>query len=125
MIYTCYFAKLKHLPNNIIPVSICGKAPEWYKGLQYKKLAPKYNFFSKWKESHDNNYYRECFQKEVLDTLSVSEVVNELYALVNDDTKDVALICYEKPCDFCHRHLVSDWLRKNGIKCKEWTEEIN
>lgn len=34
MIYTSYFAKLKKLPNNIIPISICGKAPEFYKGLQ-------------------------------------------------------------------------------------------
>ena len=48
MIYTSYFAKLNKLPNNIIPISICGKAPDWYKGLQYKKLAPKYDFFIKW-----------------------------------------------------------------------------
>lgn len=46
MIYTSYFAKIKELEeNNIIPISICGKAPDWYKGLQYKKLAPKYEFF--------------------------------------------------------------------------------
>lgn len=45
MIYTSYFAKLKELEkHNIIPISICGKAPDWYKGLQYKKLAPKYGF---------------------------------------------------------------------------------
>lgn len=45
MIYTSYFAKLKSLPDNIVPISICGKTPDWYKGLQYKKLAPKYDFF--------------------------------------------------------------------------------
>ncbi len=45
MIYTTYFAQLRNLPENIIPVSICGKVPNWYKGLQYKKLAPKYDFF--------------------------------------------------------------------------------
>ena len=50
MIYTSYFAKLKSLPDNIVPISICGKAPDWYKGLQYKKLAPKYDFFMKWKK---------------------------------------------------------------------------
>ena len=52
MIYTTYFAKLKDLPDYIIPISICGKAPDWYKGLQYKKLAPKYDFFMKWKKNH-------------------------------------------------------------------------
>ena len=46
MIYTTYFAKLKKLPDNVIPISICGKAPGWYGGLQYKKLAPKYDFLS-------------------------------------------------------------------------------
>ena len=51
MIYTSYFAKLDSLPNNIVPISICGKAPDWYKGLQYKKLAPKWNFFKIWKEN--------------------------------------------------------------------------
>lgn len=32
MIYTSYFVKIKELErNNIIPISICGKAPDWYK----------------------------------------------------------------------------------------------
>lgn len=34
--------------------------------------------------------------------------------------KEICLICYEKPSDFCHRHLVADWLNKNGVKCKEY-----
>ena len=56
MIYTTYFAKLKSLPKDIIPISICGKAPAGYKGLEYKKLAPKYDFFKKWKKySYDEN----------------------------------------------------------------------
>lgn len=36
MIYTSYFGKLKNLPKEIIPISICGKAPDWWTGLQYK-----------------------------------------------------------------------------------------
>ena len=32
--------------------------------------------------------------------------------------------CYEKPSDFCHRHLVADWLNKNGVECKELEDEI-
>lgn len=34
-------------------------------------------------------------------------------------SKDVALLCCEKPSDFCHRHLVADWFRKNGVPCEE------
>ena len=118
MIYTTYFAKLKSLPDNVIPISICGKAPNWYKGLQYKKLAPKYDFFMKWKQTHDNDYYIKCFEEQVLDKLSPHIVITQLYLLAG--SKDIALICYEKPNDFCHRHLVADWFNRNGIECKEY-----
>lgn len=132
MIYTTYFANVKNLPNNIIPISICGKAPDWYKGLQYKRLAPKYDFFMRWKENHDNDYYIKCFNEQVLDKLSVEQVVKELDDILlnqttaidySGDLKEVpriALICYEKPSDFCHRHLVADWLNANGIECQEF-----
>jgi len=122
MIYTTYFAKLKKLPSNVIPISICAKPPKGYKGLQYKKLAPKYSFFSKWKETHDNNYYVKHFYEEVLNKLNPIEVLTEINNLLPKDIVkcDIVLVCYEKPQDFCHRHLVADWLNKNGYKCKEW-----
>ena len=124
MIYTSYFAKLKSLPDNIIPISICGKAPDWYKGLQYKKLAPKYDFFMKWKENHNNDYYIKCFNEQVLDKLDILTVVRDLIGLTSANEnivgKDFCLICYEKPSDFCHRHLVADWLNERGFECKEW-----
>lgn len=118
MIYTSYFAKLKSLPANITPISICGKAPDWYKGVQYKKLAPKYDFFMEWKRTHDNDYYIKCFNEQVLSSLSVATVITELSELAK--SSDFALICYERPGDFCHRHLVADWLKANGISCEEW-----
>lgn len=117
MIYTSYFAKLKKLPDNIVPISICGKAPEWYKGLQFKTLAPKYDFFMKWKENHDNDYYIKCFAEQITDKLNPHVIEAELYTLSN--RRDVALICYEKSSDFCHRHLVAKWLNDFGIKCEE------
>ena len=133
MIYTSYFAKLKSLPENIIPISICGKTPDWYRGLQYKKLAPKYEFFMEWKKNHDNDYYIKCFNEQVLEELSIIRVNNDLQLLIPYDIRckmqhnvayspdwHIALICYEKPSDFCHRHLVADWLNKNGIPCEEW-----
>lgn len=123
MIYTSYFANLKSLPDNIIPVSICGKAPEWYKGLQYKKLAPKYDFFTEWKKNHDNDYYIKCFQEQVLNTLDAASVILDLSRMVygfNVGESDICFICYEKPSDFCHRHLVADWLNDNGFCCEEW-----
>ena len=123
MIYTSYYAKIKDLPDNIIPISIAGKAPKGFKGLQYKKLAPKYSFFSVWKETKDNDYYVKCFNEQVLDKLIASNVVKELGYLCTGyltENVDILLICYEKPRNFCHRHLVADWLIKNGYECEEY-----
>lgn len=118
MLYTTYFAKLRALPKNIVPIAICGKAPDWYSGLQYKKLAPKWDFFSEWKKNHDNDYYIRCFQARVLDTLDCKKVYDELRALAGSD--DIALVCYERPSDFCHRHLVRDWFANAGYPIKEY-----
>lgn len=123
MIYTSYFAKLKTLPDNVIPISICGRSPAWYHGLQYKKLAPKFDFFMKWKENHDNDYYIKCFNEQVLNELNAYSVVMELKHLCNKSlwsNVDICLVCYENPSDFCHRHLVADWLNENGFRCEEW-----
>lgn len=135
MIYTSYFAKMKNLPYGYIPISICGKAPDYYSGLQYKKLAPKKDFFLEWKENHDNNFYIEQYNSRVLNGLNPYEVVNDLTLLLppqiqmlNSITNcpiwanpniNIVLLCYEKPDDFCHRHLVADWLSSNGINVKE------
>ena len=46
--------------------------------------------------------------------LNADDIVKELASISQD--KDVVLICYEgiKNNDFCHRHLVSQWLRENS-----------
>lgn len=125
MIYTSYFDNLEKLPENVIPVAICGQSPEWYDGLQYKKLAPKYDFFMKWKENQDNDYYISCYNEQVLDKLELMRVVKEIEQLCgisSDDDIYICLLCYEKPEGFCHRHLVAAWLTKNGCECQEFIE---
>lgn len=135
MIYTTYFANLRKLPENFTPVSICAKAPSWYSGEQYKALAPKYGFFMEWKKTRDNEYYIRHFHSEVLAELNVAKVLNDLQQKIPkpiranmtapaylDKEHHIALVCYEKPGDFCHRHIVSEWLRNHGIDCHEWYE---
>lgn len=118
MIYTSYFANLKNLPSDIIPISICGKAPTGYHGIQYKKLAPKYDFFMQWKLNHDNEYYIRCYNEQVLAALDPHEVYAELNTLSGG--REFVLVCYERPEDFCHRHLVAKWLVSNGYPCVEY-----
>ena len=118
MIYTTYFYNLRNIPKSIIPISIAGKSPDWYKGLEYKKLAPKYSFFKIWKETKNNNYYIKCFRDQVLSLLNAEDVFDELIAIAGTDK--FVLVCYEKPDDFCHRHLVAEWFKENGYDCMEF-----
>lgn len=120
MIYTSYYANMKKITArfpNLVSISIAAKHPRGYDGLEYKKLAPKYDFFKKWKENHDNEYYIKEYNRQVLNTLNPKLVVEELYMISKN--KDIVLLCYEKPNDFCHRHLVADWLSKNGYPVDE------
>lgn len=119
MLYTSYFGKLRQIDSRVVPIAICGKAPDYWKGLQYKKLAPKWDFFKVWKETRDNHYYVKCFNEQVLGLLNVDEVYRELNMLANG-SEDIVLLCYEKPEDFCHRHLVANWFRENGYKIREY-----
>lgn len=116
-IYTSYFGNLKNISKDIVPIAICGKSPNWYEGLEYKKLAPKYKFFMEWKENKDNNFYIKHYYDEVLNKLYQENVLKDLYNL--SDGKDVVLLCYEKSNDFCHRHLFRRWYNIEENKIKE------
>ena len=119
-IYTSYFSNLRNIPSDFVPVAICSGIPYWYKGIWTKMVAPKWDFFNEWKQNHDNNFYIEHFNKEVLDKTSPEIFINLLKNITNN-AENIVLICYEKPNDFCHRHLVADWLNKNtNYEVKEW-----
>ena len=126
--YTGYFSKLKKYTDaGLTPVSIALWAPEWYKGLQYKKLAPKLEFFNEWKNgSHkgDNDYYIKEFARQVLAKLDAFAVVSELEKMTGVDDSKIVLLCYEKPLDFCHRHLVAQWLTMYSFDTKEFGNNV-
>jgi hypothetical protein len=98
---TSYFAKSAKHPN---AVSIAGKCPPWYRGREYKKLAPKYSFFKKYMEDGDQIYYTEQYYSQILNRLNPQKVLEELGA-------HAILLCYETPEKFCHRHLVTQWFK--------------
>ena len=122
MIYTTYFAKLKTLPKDIIPIAICAKPVPGFRGPSYRALAPHYDFYSKYKADGDEGYFTACYFTQVLKELNPTRVVADLYAAAGKSycDGDIALVCYEKSIDFCHRHLVADWLRANGYSCEEF-----
>ena len=118
-IYTSYFAMLRRIPENIVPISICLKAPYWFKGIEYKTLAPTSDIFTQQKANPDNDLYASRFNDEVLGSLDREQTINDLKKLGNGS--DIVLLCYEKSSSFCHRHLVARWLNELAcINAEEW-----
>lgn len=122
--YTGYFAKLKKYQEaGLVPVSIALKSPDWYHGLEYKQLALNWDILSSWKSGEhkcDVDYYTKHFEDDVLDSIYFQKVLNELEELTKVKQDKIILLCYEKSSDFCHRHIVAEWLGKDGISCAEY-----
>lgn len=116
MIYTGYYSNYNfYLCQNLTPISISGKAPDWFKGLHWKFLAPSWDIFSKWKNNiiTDDDYIQR-FVTERLNKIDIKDLKEKL-----DNINNPILLCYEKQ-GFCHRHIVADWLNNYGIYCKEY-----
>jgi hypothetical protein len=123
-LYTTYFANLK---NAINPISIAGKAPDFYHGPEYKKLAPKYYWWKKWHdEKLSNEWYIKQYNRTVLQKLDATKTVNELFDLYPGE-EIITLLCFEKD-SFCHRHLCTAWIdieQVKDVECKELRREIS
>jgi hypothetical protein len=105
---TSYFANMSNIGN---PLSISGEAPEWYTGPQYRVLAPKWNFFKKYKSGEiDETGYIVEYYKQVLDALDPYHIYSYLTGKYDND---VVLLCYEDPGVFCHRRIVADWFENH------------
>lgn len=116
MVETTYFAKLrgnKELQKKAVSISLL--PPKGWNGKTYKKLYPSKELLKWWKgckqTPEDAGKYEVRYDKEVLSKLDVHSVAKKLNGYV--------LVCYEKPSDFCHRHLVAKWLRDNGYEARE------
>lgn len=119
LIYTSYYANCRYFDENKFAfISISGKTPENWCGETYKKLAPSWGI---WREWHDscvnadektkelaNARYTERFNKEVLAKLNPMDVLNDIRNM--SVCRTPVLMCYERPNEFCHRHLVAKWL---------------
>jgi uncharacterized protein YeaO (DUF488 family) len=120
MIYTSYFAKINQLPTNAICISISRHAPKGYNGLEYKELAPSWEILRDYKVNNNRKEYTDEFLKK-LKTMDPQKLINDLYALIGgNQDKDIVLVCYEKPENFCHRQIIAEWLTRNGYPVQEY-----
>lgn len=57
--------------------------------------------------------------KEICNRVNVESLMKQLEKIGNG--ADVALLCYERPGDFCHRHLLAEHLNSKGCDIKEFS----
>ena len=116
-IFTSYFGnsqKLKEAGIKIICVAI-GK-PRFIAGIpQMLNVCPT-RYMVSGPCSHDE--YLKLYDR-ILASQDANQVVKQIEMLSGG--KDVALFCYEKPGDFCHRHILAKWITENtGIEITEF-----
>lgn len=115
-IYTSYYENINNLPLDVIPISIAGIAHNNFKGIQFKKLAPRLAMFNEWKKNKDNTFYEINYIQYLNERFKKEDLLIELLTLSKG--KDICLICYEQPGEFCHRHLVANWLNELFLEKK-------
>ena len=105
--------------GNLISISGDRGRKVGYTGKAITKLAPKrafwdiwYNNIGKIPEEENIKYYIEEYYKQVLSKVDIEELLK--------DEKDPILLCYEKGQDFCHRHVLAEYIEiKYGIKVRD------
>ena len=105
--------------GNLISISGDRGRKVGYTGKAITKLAPKrafwdiwYNNIGKIPEEEKIKYYIEEYYKQVLSKVDIEELLK--------DEKDPILLCYEKGQDFCHRHVLAEYIEiKYGIKVRD------
>lgn len=117
-IYTSYFGNSKKLQQaGIKVIGISLYPPRWFNGISLKQVAPtKSILFANGQTQED---YTRRYRSEVLSQQDMQQFLKTVEQASGG--QDVALCCYEKPEDFCHRHILAGWIKeKLGIEISEY-----
>lgn len=113
MLYTSYFGRINEVQRaGLKPVNVSLWAPNWFRGAHALELAPANSTLTKYKAGRLSNDGYLVEYAEILKRLNPRKIA-ERY-------DGCALLCYEKSDDFCHRHLIREWLGYFGIDSEEW-----
>lgn len=115
-IFTSYFGNVGTLKRcGIHPISIARWSPRNWDGDRLIWLAPTPYMV---KEASREEYIR--MYKAICQSVNIELLIRQLSDI--GDGKDVALLCYERPGQFCHRHMLAEYLTEHGIPVNEFKE---
>lgn len=104
-IYTSYYGNMKNLPATGYKLGITLYPPRWYSGPNSTRLAPTKEIFHLPVDLFKVRFAEELARLDPKATLNFLESLSE--------GRDIFLLCYEKPEQFCHRQMVADWLNSH------------
>lgn len=110
--YTSYFARNAQHPNAI---AICCVLTSWvrenagFRGEHWPELGPTWEMVQRAKNGEEID-----FKHEYLTLLENKRKFTPEY-VVNILPDQAILLCYERPFDYCHRHVLSEWLSSSNL----------
>lgn len=116
-IFTGSYEKCK--AGNLISISFDKGKSAGFEGKTLLELAPYRELFDIWRdnkgkipEEENTRYYIEQYYNKILSKVNIEQLLK--------DEKDPILLCYEESNDFCHRHVVAEYINiKYGIEVPE------
>lgn len=108
-VYTSYFGMARRFPKEkFIKTAVC------YKSLRgigvWNSVVPDADLVFGMKRGEiTKEYYEEQYYKMLLDRKE--QIASNIPYLKNGE-RDVVLLCYEKPEDWCHRHILARYLKE-------------
>lgn len=110
-IYTSYFGNYRNFPANCVAISITQFPPKGWKGLELKSLAPSVEKLMEFKYKEiDEFMFSQHFLNQLRKDWNFKARIITLLKHLDQEYGNVILCCYERPNEFCHRHIVADWL---------------
>ena len=110
MIYTGYYGGLSKVSGPATKVQVSNSAPVPV-DIVFEKAVPDWAFIVK--PYKDGVISKEEYTERYLQQLDkFSENIIGVVKYFNESGKDYILLCYEKPGDFCHRHILADYINK-------------
>jgi len=138
--YTSYFSNYSNIPDNYFCVSIARYSPDFFINSPLSSnrmvgdlLAPSEELLHKIK---NNEISEDEYTKEYIVELSKSlqskgynsfeeyfkKIDEEYNGYFSEKYEGVVFFCYEKPGDFCHRHILAKIMNQYGYNCQEWDD---
>ena len=109
-IYTSYFAKWREFPSGSLAFGITRFPPMYFTGINIANLAPSSNLLYNLKNHQiDEFVFKQKYIQELEDKGLTSKGVRRLFEDIAAD-HDLILCCYEQTGEFCHRHILAEWL---------------